>query len=119
LILYGDGEQERDFTFVEDIARGTVAALRPMGYEVINLGGDRPVKMNALIKMIEARLGKDALIEQHEPAPGDMPATWADITKAHRLLSWQPLVSLEQGLDLTVAWYLQEREWARTVATSD
>lgn len=119
LILYGDGEQERDFTFVEDIARGTVAALRPLGYEVINLGGDRPVRMNALIKMIEARLGKEAVIEQHAPAPGDMPATWADIRKAHELLDWQPQMNLEQGLDLTVAWYLQERDWAQTVVTAD
>ncbi len=119
LILYGDGEQERDFTFVEDIARGTVAALRPAGYEVINLGGDRPVKMNALIELIEARLGKEAKIERHPPAPGDMPATWADISKAHELLDWQPRTKLEQGLDLTVAWYLQEREWAKTVPTAD
>lgn len=119
LILYGDGEQERDFTYVEDIARGTVAALRPMGYEVINLGGDRPVKMNALIEMIETRLGKEAIIEQHAPAPGDMPATWADISKAHEMLTWQPHTKLEQGLDLTVAWYLQERDWAKTVATAD
>jgi nucleoside-diphosphate-sugar epimerase len=119
LILYGDGEQERDFTFVEDIARGTIAALRPMGYEVINLGGDRPVKMNTLIEMIEARLGKDALIDQRDPAPGDMPATWADISKAHELLDWQPQTKLEQGLDLTVTWYLQEREWAETVPTAD
>lgn len=119
LILYGDGEQERDFTYVEDIARGTVAALRPAGYEVINLGGDRPVKMNKLIELIEARLGKDAYIERHDPAPGDMPATWADINKAHELLDWQPQTKLEQGLDLTVAWYLQEREWAQTVDTTD
>lgn len=119
LVLYGDGEQERDFTYVEDIARGTVAALRPAGYEVINLGGDRPVKVNALIELIEARLGQKARIERHPPAPGDMPATWADINKAHELLDWQPRTRLEQGLDLTVAWYLQEREWAKTVPTRD
>ena len=74
MILYGDGEQERDFTFVEDIARGTVAALRPMGYEVINLGGDRPVKMNALIKMIEARLGGHAIkvkLPEDQEVPGE------------------------------------------------
>lgn len=119
LILYGDGEQERDFTYVEDIARGTVAALRPAGYEVINLGGDRPVKMNTLIELIEARLGQAANTERHPPAPGDMPATWADISKAHELLNWQPRTKLEQGLDLTVAWYLQERDWAKTVPTTD
>lgn len=119
LILYGDGQQERDFTFVEDIARGTVAALRPAGYEVINLGGDRPVSINSLIKMIEARLGKEAVIEQHDPAPGDMPATWADISRAREVLDWQPEMKLEQGLDLTVAWYLQERAWAQTVSTTD
>lgn len=119
LILYGDGEQERDFTYVDDIARGTIAAQRPAGYEVINLGGDRPVSINSLIQMVEARLSKEAIIERHDPAPGDMPATWADINKAHELLDWQPEVNLEQGLDLTVAWYLEEREWARTVSTTD
>jgi UDP-glucuronate 4-epimerase len=84
LRLYGDGTQKRDFTFVEDIARGTVSALKPMGYEIINLGGDQPASMNEVIGKIEALLGKTADVERLPPAPGDMPATWANIDKAGR-----------------------------------
>ncbi len=119
LVLYGDGLQERDFTFVDDIARGTVTALRPLGFEVINLGGDRPVKMMDLINMIEERLGKSADIDQRETAPADMPSTWADIHKAHKLLDWRPEVSLETGLEAAISWYLQERDWAESIPTTD
>jgi len=119
LVLYGDGLQERDFTFVDDIARGTVAALRPLGFEVINLGGDRPVKMMDLINMIEERLGKSADIDQRETAPADMPSTWADIHKARKLLEWHPEVSLETGLEAAISWYLQERDWAESIPTTD
>lgn len=117
--LYGDGEQERDFTYVEDIARGTVAALRPLGYEVINLGGDQPHKLIDMLHLIEGLLEKTARIEQSEPEPADVRATWADISKAGELLDWEPAVSLEQGLERTVKWYLDEREWAREVDTAD
>ncbi len=119
LILYGDGLQERDFTFVDDIARGTVAALRPLGFEVINLGGDRPVKMMDVITMIEERLGKSADIDQRQTAPADMPSTWADVHKAQRLLDWRPEFSLEKGLDVAISWYLQERDWAVSIPTTD
>jgi len=119
LVLYGDGLQERDFTFVDDIARGTVAALRPLGFEVVNLGGDRPVKMMDVISMIEERLGKSADIDQRETAPADMPSTWADIHKAQMLLDWRPEVSLETGLEAAISWYLQERDWAESIPTTD
>jgi nucleoside-diphosphate-sugar epimerase len=119
LVLYGDGQQERDFTFVDDIARGTVSALRPLGFEVINLGGDRPVKMMDLISMIEDKLGSSTDIDQRQTAPADMPATWADIQKAQELLDWRPEVSLEEGLDAAISWYLQERDWVKTIPTSD
>ena len=119
LVLYGDGLQERDFTFVDDIARGTVAALRPLGFEVINLGGDRPVKMMDLITMIEERLGKSADIDQQQTAPADMPSTWADIHKAQKLLDWRPEVSLETGLEAAISWYQQERDWAESIPTTD
>lgn len=119
LILYGDGTQERDFTYVEDIARGTVQALRPVGHEVINLGGDKPVRIMEVIGKIEAMLGKTAKIEQQPAAPADMPATWADIDKAGRLLGWEPGVDLGAGLERSVAWYLAERDWASLVDTTD
>lgn len=118
LRLYGDGSQQRDYTYVGDIARGTIAALRPLGYEVINLGGDQPVSIRRVIELLENHLGKKAKIEQHDPAPGDVPATWADIARAQELLNWSPQVAFEEGLERTVHWYLEEREWASQVDTS-
>ncbi len=119
LRLYGDGQQARDFTYVNDTARGTVAALRPIGYEVINLGGDRPWTLMEAIHRIEELLGKQARLERHPPAAADVPATWAAIGKARRLLEWEPKVDFGAGLELTIRWYLQEREWAKEVDTSD
>ena len=119
LRLYGDGLQERDFTFIDDIARGTIAAARPLGFEVINLGSDRPVKMNDVIKLIEGYLEEKANVVQTEAVPGDIRATWADIRKAGELLGWRPEVSLEAGVKAAVDWYLQERSWASKIDTQD
>lgn len=116
LVLYGDGSQERDFTYVGDIARGTVAALKPLGFETINLGSDRPLVLREVVRLIEESLGKRATIKTAPAHPADVAATWADISKAKRLLGWQPQVSFEQGLVPTVAWYQQNRHWARGLA---
>jgi nucleoside-diphosphate-sugar epimerase len=118
LHLYGDGLQERDFTFVEDIARGTVAALDCPGFEVINLGGDKPYRMLDLITAIEQRLEKKAIIEQGPEAPGDVRATWADISKAGTLLGWKPETDMNAGVNATVDWYMQERGWASLIDTA-
>lgn len=115
--VYGDGHQQRDFTFVEDIAFGTVAALRPLGFEVVNLGSDRPAELLDVIRRIEHLLQRQAKIEWRDPALADVPATWARIEKAGRLLGWEPHVSLEDGLAACVAWYKQERSWARQIKT--
>ncbi len=104
--IYGDGSQTRDFTFVDDIARGTAEALRPLGYEVINLGGGRkPVSINYMIEIIEKLLGKKAVIEYKKFHEADMKETGADISKAGRLLGWSPEVDIEQGLETTVRWF--------------
>jgi nucleoside-diphosphate-sugar epimerase len=108
--VFGDGSQERDFTYVDDIARGTIAALRPCGYEVINLGGDRPVRLSAIIDQIAALVGRQPQIARRPAHPADIPATWADIAKARRLLNWSPEVSVEEGLRRSVEWYRQNRE---------
>jgi nucleoside-diphosphate-sugar epimerase len=110
--VYGDGSMSRDFTYVDDIARGTVAALAPLGYEIINLGGDHPYQVMELVRLIEQRLGRSAEIEFEEAHPADVLATWADIHKAEELLGWRPQVSLEQGISHTVDWYEAERSWA-------
>ena len=119
VVLYGDGAQERDFTFIDDIVRGTLAGLVPLGFEVINLGSDRPVALRALLETIEHLAGKRASIDQRPDAPGDVRATWADIRKAGRLLGWEPRVDLESGLRACLDWYRAERSWANTIPTLD
>jgi len=113
--VFGDGSMSRDFTFVDDIVRGTVAALAPLGYEIINLGGDHPCRVMELVQLIEKRLGRSAEIEFEEAHPADTQATWADIRKAERLLGWRPEVSLDEGIARTVEWYEAERHWARKI----
>lgn len=113
--LYGDGTQERDFTYVEDIAGGTVRALRPMGHEIINLGSDRPVTVRQVISLLEGMLRRRARVEHLPLHPADVPATWAHVGKAHRLLGWTPETSLEEGLQNTVRWYEENRAWASEV----
>ena len=98
ITVFGDGTQERDFTHVDDIARGTVAALKPLGYEIINLGSDRPVPLKEVISIIEDRLDLKARVESQPRHAADIPSTWADITRAKRLISWRPLVSFEEGI---------------------
>jgi UDP-glucuronate 4-epimerase len=118
LHLYGDGEQSRGFTYVDDIARGTIAALKPLGYEIINLGGHEVISMNALIALLEQRIGRKAVIETHPPNPADMLTSWADVSKARNLLGWQPEFGLEAGVARLVDWYMAERSWARDIKTA-
>jgi nucleoside-diphosphate-sugar epimerase len=117
VIVFGDGMQSRDFTYVDDIARGTIAALRPLGYEVINLGSDRPMVLMDALKLIERLIGKQAKIEYQPFHKADILATWADITTARQKLGWEPAVSHEQGIGNLVDWYRQNRDWAREVRT--
>lgn len=115
LVLYGDGTQSRDFTYVDDIARGTIAALKPVGYEIINLGNNRPHRLIEAIHLMERYLGKEAKIKYLPFQPTDMKDTWADVEKAKRLLGWEPTVSLEEGLRQTVAWYRANQDWVRQI----
>ncbi len=117
--VFGDGHQERDFTYVDDIAQGTIKAAVPLGYEIINLGGDRPHSILDVIHRIEALVEKEANIEFQDPAPADVPATWANISKARQLLDWRPQSDLDEGLSACVRWYLSQRDWAKNVNTSD
>jgi len=115
--VYGDGEQSRGFTYVDDIARGTIQALKPVGYEIINLGGHETITINALIQRLEEIIGRKARVEYHPPNPADMLANWADVSKARRLLDWQPRVTLAEGIASLVAWYHAERHWASQINT--
>ena len=114
ITLYGDGTQTRDFTYVDDIARGTILAAQPLGYEIINLGGGRnPLSLLAIITTIEKALGKKASIVREPFHLEDIKETWADITKARRLLAWQPQVTTEEGFQRSVDWQVANRGWLK------
>ena len=115
--VFGDGTQTRGFTYLDDIARGTIAALKPLGYEIINLGGHESISINDLIKKFEQAIGKEALIAHFPAHPADMSASWADVSKARRLLGWEPRVGLEEGIRQVISWYRQEHDWAIQVDT--
>jgi len=119
IVVFGDGTQSRDFTYVDDIARGTIAALKPLGYDVFNLGGDRPVRLSAIIDQITDLLGKKARIEYRPAHPADVSATWASIDKAARLFDWSPQISVEEGLRRSVDWYLENRQFALPLELGD
>ena len=119
IVVFGDGTQSRDFTYVDDIARGTIAALKPLGYETINLGGDRPVKLSAVIEQIADLVGQRPQIEYQPAHPADVSATWADVGKAAAMLDWSPQVSLEEGLRRSVAWYRENRDMVLPLELGD
>jgi len=116
VVVYGDGKQQRDFTYVEDVARGICAGLKPVGFETINLGSDRPIELNQVITLLEGILEKNANFEHQPVHPADIRATWADVSKAAELLSWKPVTKFEEGLNKTVKWYQENRDLARTLA---
>ena len=114
--IFGDGSQSRDFTYVDDIASGTIAAIQDVGYEIINLGGGRnPVSLNTIIEKLETLIGKKAVIDHKPFHIADLMETWADIEKAKNLLGWEPLISLEEGLKKSVQWYMNNRSWLKEV----
>ena len=115
--LFGDGTQARDFTYVDDIALGTIKALKNVGYEIINLGGgNNPTSMNSIIQIIEESLGKKAVINRQPFHKADLMTTWADISKAKQMLDWAPRVEVEDGLDRTIAWHRENREWIKRIS---
>jgi UDP-glucuronate 4-epimerase len=113
----GDGEQSRGFSYIEDIAQGTILGLKPLGYEIINLGGHETITINQLIKLLENLIGRKAQVVHLPAHPADMHANWAKVEKASRLLGWGPMVSLGDGVARLVEWYKSEREWASQVKT--
>jgi nucleoside-diphosphate-sugar epimerase len=117
VILNGDGEQTRGYTYVDDIADGTILALTPAGYEIINLGGHEVISMNELIRMFEIKLGKTAIIEHIQHNKADALANFANCAKASRLLGWKPVFTLDKGVEELVSWYLRERSWTSQIRT--
>ena len=117
VVVNGDGEQSRGFTYLDDIARGTIQALKPLGFEVINLGGHEVITINHLIHMLEERIGKRAQVSYQPFHRADVHTNQADVTRAKALLGWEPQVNLEEGVTQLVDWYMGERGWASQVET--
>ena len=117
VVVNGDGEQTRGFTYLDDIATGTIQALKPLGFEVVNLGGHEVVTINEMIAMLEERIGKKAMLTHQPFHPADVRSNHADTSKARELLGWSPQVTLEEGMTRLVDWYKQEREWASQIET--
>lgn len=116
LKIFGDGSQARDFTYIDDIAEGTIKALQKVGYEIINLGGGRnPIPLLQMIGMVEESLGKKAKMNFGPFHKADLRETWADITKAQKIFNWYPKVALDAGLKRTITWYLENRYWLKAV----
>jgi nucleoside-diphosphate-sugar epimerase len=115
LTIYGDGSQERDFTYVDDIAEGTIKSLKPLRYEIINLGNNQPHKLSEMIKIIEKYTGKKASYKYESFHKADMKSTWANISKAKDLLDWQPQIGLEEGIKRTVQWMKENWDWVQNI----
>ena len=115
--LYGDGQQTRDFTYIDDIARGTIAATEQCkGYEIYNIGGgNEPISINTMIAEIERHLGKEAIIDYQPQNNADMQDTAANIDKAMGRLGWKPEVSPIDGLKSTVNWHQANSGWLNSV----
>jgi len=107
--LFGDGDQSRGFTYIDDIARGVIQALKPIGFEIINLGGHQDITINQLISLIEKCVGKQAIIDRLPPVKADMKSNLADVSKAGSLLGWEPRVGLDEGIPRTIQWYYENR----------
>ena len=117
VLVNGDGEQSRGFTYIDDIALGIILALKPVGYEVVNLGGHEVITINNLVKLIEDVVGKKAVVQHGPPNPADMLTNWADVTKAGQLLGWEPQYDMRAGVEKLVEWYSAERGWAKDILT--
>lgn len=110
LPVFGDGTQSRDFTYVDDIAEGTILAAKPLGYEIINLGGgNNPFTLLQMVELMEKASGKKARLKLLDPVKADMDVTWADISKAKRLLGWEPKVNFQEGIKKLIAWHSTAR----------
>ena len=112
---FGDGTTQRDYTYIDDIIQGTIAALHYGGrmYDIFNLGESQTIQLKDLISAIENTLGKKAKINQLPEQSGDMPLTYADISKARKLLGYNPTTKFSEGLPKFVEWFLQTQTAAR------
>lgn len=107
--VFGDGSAARDYTFVSDTVDGVVQCTqKEFGYEVFNLGESETISLSRMIELLETALGKKAVIERHPLQPGDVPLTFANISKAREKLGYDPKVKFEQGIKIFSEWFLRE-----------
>lgn len=105
--IFGDGSQARDFTYIDDIVNGIIAALdQPFNFETINLGNSHPISVASLVKTIGKITGKKAVVKYLPARPGDVERTFANIDKAKKMLKWEPRTNIKLGLTKFVQWFL-------------
>ena len=105
ITLYGDGSSRRDYTYIDDIIDGVIRSLdRPQSFEIFNLGESRTVGLSEMVSILEDAIGREANITFEPDQPGDVPVTYADVTKAVRVLGYEPSVPIEEGIRLFVTW---------------
>jgi UDP-glucuronate 4-epimerase len=109
--VFGDGTTRRDYTYIDDIIAGVRAAIdyKETGYEVINLGESRTVELRELISLLERELDQHAIVERQPLQPGDVPQTYADISKARALLGYDPQTQIEDGIHRFVEWFRDQK----------
>lgn len=110
--MYGDGTTSRDYTYVDDTVQGIIGATKydRSNFEILNLGNNYSVSLKELINSIERVTGKEAIIEQLPEQPGDVPKTFADISKAKRLIGYEPVTKLNEGLEKFYDWFSQHKD---------
>jgi UDP-glucuronate 4-epimerase len=105
ITLYGDGSTRRDYTYIDDIIDGVIRSLdQPQGFEIFNLGESRTVVLSELVSILEDTIGQEADIQYEPDQPGDVPVTYADVTKAGRVLGYKPSVPIEEGVSRFIKW---------------
>lgn len=117
IVIYGDGRQKRDFTYITDIADGTIRCLGDTGYGIYNFGNDKPVELLQVVGIIEEVIGKKAAISFAPAHPADVRDTWADINLTRERLGWSPIISVKQGIEMTVEWYMANRDFVDSLNT--
>ena len=115
--INGDGNHSRGFTYIDDIARGTILALKPVGFEVFNLGGHQVITVINVIRLMQEIIGKKANVQYGPANPADMLTNQADVTKAGKMLGWEPRVDMREGVTKLVEWYNENRDWAKDILT--
>jgi UDP-glucuronate 4-epimerase len=113
--IFGDGTTRRDYTYIDDIVSGVLGAIQydRSQFEIINLGESQTVELRRLVELLEDALGKRAIIDRQPEQPGDVPVTYADISKARRLLGYNPQTNIETGIAKLVAWFNSDDNPAR------